>query len=999
MVGNITPGLTRRETGGRVSEVGSTGFRYGGSGLVAAAAAVASGGQNLFRGAEAFNAAEKARENFAALTAFTQFSGEIEREIEGIKTSLPADGAGYAAQTAQLFEDRYGKFAESLTAEQVEAFGPRAEALKQNFLTRSTQFSAAAAEGFALQTIDAQIDGLVSSVYGDPGLRLSAKQQVAELIAAAPISSAEKARLAASANKMIDGGSLSGTLRENYKRRTRQPFSDESAQAFEQLVREGEKTPDGRNSPKGAAGMAQVMPGTAKEIARELNDPNFPFDGSDEDIQNYMRSYNRQWGREVSLEYGQYYFNKQLRTFDGDLELALIAYNAGAGRARTFRRNGRDWASLPVGVQKETKPYVERVFSALGILREEDVFDGNYDLSFEQTVSVVGAIEDQERLAEGDQRGLAQERQEQTALQVEKLNTAIQEAELAVFNDPSSAPQQIEKLHEVVDSLDISDAAKEQNKREISRVLSGAEIDAQAEAGELGQGYSNPERYRGVTLAERQQARDKERQIVAAEQRQLTLENEARRTAAIDALKLSIDAGAPFEEIAEAMRSGIIKDVDEYDTLVNRFERVNAEGIALQETISRLDDPDQTFGNTKEDRDALGTVAQSVNLPSALKARDESAITSLLLPLFSRADGVVPSNVRQTLDSMRQSPNPEETLYAYRALEAMYINRPDDFLREFGEDVTFMTEFFRGQVNAGVGEGAAVSRMMLRRTPEGRQEIQQLYNEADKFLREEITLDTLRGEFNSVFSLSSTGFGDNVAQEANAARLYGEFQQGFRTAYALTGDVDEAKEMAMAGVQRQFGDFAGTIVKYPPSKYVKPMDGGHDWVLRQFERDNNIQPGDTYSIVNDSTLADQRVRQGLPPTHSFIIQRADGSLESNPGWYPDFKAEMDYFFDLIEQSGEDPAKTFSSVAEVIQRRSDRGDELVNLLRTYATSDPMERLRISGIVKQNYMEVPLRQRDVPGTDLLDSIRRKVANGETLPQSMADWLTGENNANIN
>jgi soluble lytic murein transglycosylase-like protein len=85
-------------------------------------------------------------------------------------------------------------------------------------------------------------------------------------------------------------------------------------------------------SPVGARGLAQLMPGTARELGV---DPADPF---------------------ANLEGGARYLRAQLDRFDGDLERALAAYNAGPGRV--LRAGG-------IPRIRETQTYVAAVMGRL----------------------------------------------------------------------------------------------------------------------------------------------------------------------------------------------------------------------------------------------------------------------------------------------------------------------------------------------------------------------------------------------------------------------------------------------------------------------------------------------------------------------------------------------------------------------------------------------------------------------------------------------------------
>lgn len=77
---------------------------------------------------------------------------------------------------------------------------------------------------------------------------------------------------------------------------------------LEALVWQESRWRAGARSSAGAIGLAQLMPGTARELGVDPLDPN------------------------ANLAGGARYLRQQLDRFDGDVERALAAYNAGPGR-------------------------------------------------------------------------------------------------------------------------------------------------------------------------------------------------------------------------------------------------------------------------------------------------------------------------------------------------------------------------------------------------------------------------------------------------------------------------------------------------------------------------------------------------------------------------------------------------------------------------------------------------------------------------------------------
>lgn len=83
---------------------------------------------------------------------------------------------------------------------------------------------------------------------------------------------------------------------------------DLSPALIEALVWQESRWRTGAVSPVGARGLAQLMPGTARELGVDPNDPS------------------------ANLEGGARYLRAQMDRFDGNVEKALAAYNAGPGR-------------------------------------------------------------------------------------------------------------------------------------------------------------------------------------------------------------------------------------------------------------------------------------------------------------------------------------------------------------------------------------------------------------------------------------------------------------------------------------------------------------------------------------------------------------------------------------------------------------------------------------------------------------------------------------------
>lgn len=115
----------------------------------------------------------------------------------------------------------------------------------------------------------------------------------------------------------------------------------------------------GALSSAGAGGLMQIMPGTSQYIA-----------------QKYGFNTNTPQGNVAG---GSAYFNEQLRNFNGDVDLALMAYNWGPGHAKNYQKYGSGMKLVngkyvpgyhpDVRVPQETLDHIERFKYAKGLIQ------------------------------------------------------------------------------------------------------------------------------------------------------------------------------------------------------------------------------------------------------------------------------------------------------------------------------------------------------------------------------------------------------------------------------------------------------------------------------------------------------------------------------------------------------------------------------------------------------------------------------------------------------
>ncbi len=128
------------------------------------------------------------------------------------------------------------------------------------------------------------------------------------------------------------------------------------------IARQESRFDPGAESPSGALGLMQLMPGTASAISHDLR------------VSDSEKEY-RLKDPQLNLEIGQRYIQDLLkdRSVQGDILKLLVAYNAGPGNLSRWKRQWSDVDDPLLFIElipsAQTRSYVERVLSNYWIYR------------------------------------------------------------------------------------------------------------------------------------------------------------------------------------------------------------------------------------------------------------------------------------------------------------------------------------------------------------------------------------------------------------------------------------------------------------------------------------------------------------------------------------------------------------------------------------------------------------------------------------------------------
>lgn len=322
-------------------------------------------GNAIQRAADIFANRNEQRENFKAANDARKFELDLNQGLIDSEANAPEDGAGFHDG---FIENVYRPRRDEFLAKLPPRLRPRYEEMfADDTGAGATEWSMKAAgkerdiaSTWVKNELGITQDQLATAISRDPNAYDAFYQSGVDLIDEAPMLTAMERRQAKQAwSEMAQTAYLNRLMEDDPQLVLRELGANANklspSTQFEVLSAAVQQQETGANpnqiSPMGAIGSHQVMPGTAREIAKEIGDTNFPFKGDPFEVTEYLLRPG------MSKRYGDFYLKKMMKKYPNDMEAALIAYNGGPGRADAWLKAGRDDSVLP----RETANYYKQV--------------------------------------------------------------------------------------------------------------------------------------------------------------------------------------------------------------------------------------------------------------------------------------------------------------------------------------------------------------------------------------------------------------------------------------------------------------------------------------------------------------------------------------------------------------------------------------------------------------------------------------------------------------
>ncbi len=712
-------------------------------------------------------------------------------------------------------------------------------------------------------------------------------------------------------------------------------------------------------SKKGATGLMQLMPDTARDMMKRLG---IVPAATEEGFKAQLKD------PKINKALGEEYFDVQMQKYDGNVVLSLAAYNAGPGMVDDWingtNRTGKNKSGLKLGDPrtgeitdaefvagipfKETREYVPDVLARAGgsVETPDEIRNRRLGEIAENDPILAARIQPRvnQQWALGHEGRVRDANAEQLRIAVitSEASIAASRAEIThdELNDLRESGDLTPSNHAVLTkSLDRAIEAKAIKVRESARVARAvdtaaekirranetANIDVRVALGDINQAELNSARLAGTLTAEKFAAFTK-RLIAAAssdaEDDADVIEAKAQMRRDLIASGINIRASRGDITQAEINAALDAKDItpQQFAVFTKSLDSATGDGTDLSGVRAAIKEAAGGLNvyNT-DDKNAVDDYYDQIEQSDANGAY--IAVTTGIAPELFVED------IRKRLDAGEPG--------AFEVADQVLAQRPNAFNRDGGEaNIANLVTEFRAYTKANFEAQDAATRAS--RPPEEREAIAGSQVEITKELADISTDDRL--DFLAVDS--------SFSQLDIPFDIRGSFNNDFELAYreARLDGVSKSRAAGVAAARLDMiyrtttmRDMDGTsvVMRFPPEDYYPAGINGHEYIREQIVADIASESGSapvSYRLRSTRLQTETDIKAGLPPRYQVFYIDQNGVGQQLMGFFradPDepvaalTSQRKEAFGDAVLASSEARIVATTRILEIAERAGDK----------------------------------------------------------------------------
>lgn len=347
-----------------------------------------------------------------------------------------------------------------------------------------------------------------------------------------------------------------------------------------------------------------------------------------------------------------------------------------------------------------------------------------------------------------------------------------------------------------------------------------------------------------------------------------------------------MDGSKGQPDIDAARQAGWLSSYASINQANNILEERNKHLDYANQGSTNLQNPNYVWAPGEDSQKQLNAVVKQGGGVDRIAGRDDEYFDGRVLPMVSQT-AILPSSVADTLTGMVRQGDQQSGMWALDALAQIRDHNEFAYNNGVPKDVQDQVDRWDVLKDSSQDQNVVWNSIRGGADQASRQLQTQLGKEAQGILSQ-----TTSGVSNAKTLLagalggfeSGSRFFDAAMPTAPAAAqvVQNEFNRRFIENYKIVGDETKAANLSVKQMSRDWAQTqVGTpdLMKYPPEKYYKPIEGTYDWINKQvLERVNAIQfrPPQDLSTAEQSLL--QYSRDNM--NSGNIIKDADGNVTS-----------------------------------------------------------------------------------------------------------------------